>query len=197
MSKVGSLYRKALTAVTDLRFGGYLLNGNLETSYAHLGAYSIESTGYDVLPALFRDRVKDDDVLVDIGCGKGRVLNWWLSHFPKHQIFGIELEQSIGQQTRNRMRNYKNVGVLLGDARKLIPPNGTLFYLNNPFNAVVMREFMAELLKIPAGRIIYHNCTCIDLFRADQRFSVHAIPVDGYELPRAFIEFDIPSPKSA
>ena len=36
-----------------------------------------------MLPKLFNERngtaIKSSDVLVDVGCGRGRVINWWLS----------------------------------------------------------------------------------------------------------------------
>src|SRR5437868_1020243 len=159
---LADLRRKALTALMDLRFGGRLLHGREDSSYAHLGAHPIEHTGYDVLPVLFDGRVREREVLVDIGCGRGRVLNWWLIHYPGRRIYGIELEPSVGERTQRRMRNYDDVTVLLGDACSLIPADGSLFYLNNPFDAAVMRRFASEIAKSPRAsnelvrRILYH-----------------------------------------
>jgi SAM-dependent methyltransferase len=182
------LRRKIRTAATDIRFGGRFLNGSLSTSNSHLGAYPIENTGYDVLPLLFDGRVRDKDVLVDVGCGKGRVLNWWLLHYPNHSIIGIELEESVGQQTKHRLKKYANVQICVGDIRKLFPEQGTLFYLNNPFDAAVMRDFIRQFAKVPGRRIVYHNCTCIDLFSNEPGLMIEHISFKEYGLPCAVIE---------
>ena len=61
----------------DLRYGG-LLRGTLPNRFLHLGAHHAANTPYFILPIIFDGIIHDDDVLVDVGCGKGRVLNWWL-----------------------------------------------------------------------------------------------------------------------
>jgi SAM-dependent methyltransferase len=171
------IIRKAHTAWTDLRYGS-ILKGNITSSYSHLGARGTENSGYDVLPALFADHVRPEDVLVDIGCGKGRVLNWWLDHYRNHQIYGIELDPVIAEQCRHRLRKFKNVTVLTGDACTLMPENGSLFYLFNPFDGTVMRQFSQTMLGRPRAangllrRIIYYNCIHSDVFESDPRFSV-------------------------
>jgi len=175
--------------LTDLRYGGRLLRDNIEPSSEYLG-----NTGYDVLPVLFRDRVRDEEVLVDVGCGKGRVLNWWLAHYPTHQIYGIELEQSVANKTRKRLRKYKNVKILIGDACSFIPADGSLFYLFNPFNAEVIQRFMSQLAKNPRAangltrRIIYQNCTCVHLFRDHPEFLVQDVISAANSHPCAIIE---------
>ena len=180
-----TLHRKIVTAVADLRYGGRFLTGKIESRKAHLGGYDIESTGYDLLPAMFDGRVRSDDVLVDVGRGKGRVLNWWLAHYPSHRIYGLELDQEIGELTRKRLRKYSNVQILIGDACSLMPPDGTLFYLYNPFDADVMRRFISRLISSPRGtngltrRVLYYNSTYVDRFRSHPSFVVQTV-----ELPR-------------
>jgi SAM-dependent methyltransferase len=184
-----ALRRRIYTAVTDLRYGGRFLRDN-GIRPAGFGGNS----GYDVLPTLFRERVRDNDVLVDVGCGKGRVLNWWLAHYPKHQIYGIELEQSVAEQTRNRLQRYNNVKIIISDACSLIPADGSLFYLFNPFDTEVMQRFILELIKSPRAanglvrRIIYHNCTCVNLFRDHPKFLVQDITSVQNSHPCALIE---------
>ena len=187
------------TALLDLRFGGRLLKGSLKSNKAHLGSIGIEHSLYSVLDIIFRDQIRHNDVLVDIGCGKGRVLNWWLAHYRDHQMYGIEWEEFIAEQTRHRLRKYENVKILTGDACSLIPDEGSLFYLNNPFKVEVMQRFIPQLLKHSRStngltrRVIYFNCVCIDLFRDRQNFIVHDLPpipkeVHPYQPPCAFIE---------
>ena len=167
METMASIHSRAQAALIDVRYGGRILRGSLKTSNAHLGAHDIVHTKYEVLEILFRGRVRDDDVLVDVGCGKGRVLNWWLRHYACHRIYGIELEASVAAQTAKRLRNYTNVKILAGDACQLLPDEGSLIYLYNPFNAEVMRRFIVKLCsgsRSSARRIIYYNCACVGSF---------------------------------
>ena len=86
-------FRDYLSDLTDLRYGGYF-GGFQKTRYGHLGAHDTMSSHYFVLSRLFgKFPVKESDVLVDVGCGKGRVINWWLRKGCRHRIIGIELDE--------------------------------------------------------------------------------------------------------
>ncbi len=166
----------------DLRYGG-LLGGTIRSRYEHLGAFHVTNTPYDDLPFLFaRADVTPDDVFVDVGCGKGRVINWLLAHHPQNRIVGIELDPEVCAATTKRLRRFGNVQIVCGDATSLLPESGTLFYLFNPFDGQVLRRFAAAFLAgaDPAKRrrIVYYNCKFVDVFRDDPRFTV-----DEIELP--------------
>ncbi len=140
--------RVARNALIDIRYGGLLL-GKIKTRYAHLGAVNTENSDYAALSRIFENRIKSSDVLVDIGCGKGRVINEWLSYGLGNRMIGIELDERIAEQTRRRLRRYRNVTILTGDAIQNIPIDGTLFYLYNPFAAHVMEAFKNRLTSLP------------------------------------------------
>ena len=54
----------------DLRYGS-VLGGLAKTRYGHLDAYDTANSAYEAMSALFEHvDVADDDVIVDIGCGK-------------------------------------------------------------------------------------------------------------------------------
>jgi hypothetical protein len=60
----------------------------------------------------------------------------------------------------------------------VLPCDGTVFYLFNPFDAGVMRRFIEAFLADgmdPRRRIVYHNCKDVHLFRDDPRFEVRDI----------------------
>ena len=57
-------FRIARNALQDLRYGAPL--GGLISMYGN--------TDYLALSNIFAKRIKDNDVLVDVGCGKGRVI---------------------------------------------------------------------------------------------------------------------------
>ena len=115
-------------------------------------------------------------MIVDVGCGKGRSLNWLLDRFPGNRIVGIELDPELCAATAKRLRRRANVTVVCGDATELIPPDGTVFYLFNPFDEPVMSRFAAALLE--RGRpatIVYYNAKFLEPFAATPRFSVREL----------------------
>jgi SAM-dependent methyltransferase len=171
-------------ALRDLRYGG-LLGGRVESRYGHLDAYDTANSAYEAMSALFEHvDVADDDVVVDIGCGKGRALNWFLSRYPRHRIYGIELDPEVCARTKRRLRRFSNVSVLCGDAASLLPADGTLFYLFNPFGAEAMQRFIDALKRTntsATGRtIVYYNCKWIDCYLHDPQFDVELIDVPDH-----------------
>jgi len=99
------LVRLARNIVFDLRYGAFL-GGVIPTRYLGTGAVNVANSDYAVLPHLFDRLIEHDDVLVDVGCGKGRVLNWWLRFYPHHRIVGIELDGEVAEKTRHRLRRH-------------------------------------------------------------------------------------------
>ena len=96
-------------------------------------------------------------MIVDVGCGKGRSLNWFVERYPANRIVGIELDPELCAQTARRLRRHENVTIVCGDATALLPPDGTIFYLYNPFDAGVRRGSRSAVLERPAATIVYYN----------------------------------------
>jgi SAM-dependent methyltransferase len=165
----------------DRRYGGWL-GGTYDGSYEHIGMYGLSSTDYSMLPKLFNEldgtSIGAEDVLVDVGCGRGRVLNWWLSLELGNRIVGIELEPRWAEETRARLAGYPDVTVIQGDVLESLPPDGTIFYLFNPFGAGVVSEFKERLLTVLGPdadfRIVYHFAFHRHVFDADPRFRVES-----------------------
>ena len=171
----------AHNAVRDLRYRG-LLAGTVRTRYAHLGAHHTTNSDYDDLPALFgAARLRSDDVIVDVGCGKGRVINWLLAHHPGNAVVGIELDPEIAAATERRLRRYPGVKIVCGDACTLLTAEATVFYLFNPFDEPVMRRFAEAVLALgDAGggrerRIVYYRSNYLAPFGESDRFTVEPI----------------------
>jgi SAM-dependent methyltransferase len=166
------LRTKLANALLDLRFGA-LLRGGKETSHPHLGAYATNNSSYGVIHTLFRGRVRPSDVLVDVGCGKGRVINAWLLAGFANRMIGVELDTGIAAKTRERLRPFPNVAIRTGDIVANFPRDGTLFYLFNPFNAAMMSRFKETLKECISHRsmgeatVIYYNCRHIEVFAED------------------------------
>jgi hypothetical protein len=160
----------------DFRYGGYF-GGILKSRYAHLGAHDTQSINYSVLSCVFRKyKIKDSDVLVDVGCGKGRVINWWLKQGNQNRMIGIELDEIIAGQTRKRFESYKNVEIICCNATEAIPADGTVFFLYNPFGTSAIRTFKDRLKEKVRNnyrvRIIYANCAHLAAFSGDPDWTV-------------------------
>src|SRR5215831_10941419 len=139
----------------DWKYGGYC-GGRIRTRFAGSGAHPTVSTDYYQLPKLFGPegvRVRPDDVLVDVGCGKGRVLNYWLHSGLKNRIYGLELDPEFAGFAARRLAKFRNVTILAGDAIANLPDDATLIFLYNPFEGDVLERFQAQVKEKYAHRL--------------------------------------------
>jgi SAM-dependent methyltransferase len=184
--------RPVYEAAVDLRYGGWC-GGREPNPFAAQGAVQVQSTHYDTLSRIFREsgiRVSPEDVLVDVGCGKGRVINWWLSQGWRNPMVGLELLEAVAERTRARLARFPNVRVIAGDAVENLPAEGTLFYLYNPFGAErvgAMAARLAEGARTPERvRVLYLNPRYLDAFTADPRWEARIVP-SGASEPAALL----------
>ncbi len=88
------------------------------------------------------------DVLIDIGCGRGRVLAC-ASRRPVVEVIGLELDTdraAAATTNLDRMRGRVSPArVVVGDASTYEFTNETVVYMFNPFGHDVMVEMMANL----------------------------------------------------
>jgi hypothetical protein len=166
--------------VRDLRYGKPL-GGTIATKYAHLGANDVGNADYGDLALLFAGvPVGPEDVIVDVGCGKGRSINWFLDRYPGNRIVGIELDPDICADTAKRLRRHDKVTILCGDATAMLPAVGTVFYLFNPFDESVMRRFAEAMLdRGSPATIVYLNAKHTVVFDDEPRFTVSPIDPPG------------------
>lgn len=200
------LVRLAQNLYWDIRYGG-LCGGwkNEPSRFAHLGASGPWSSEYGDLKRLFaRVPITAADVLVDVGCGKGRVLNFWLSQGLTNRLIGIELEPEVAEQTRRRLRRYSNVTVRTGNVLEDFPADGTIFYLYSPFGRRILERFKSTFLDVLSGRpnvrIVYYNCVDLDVFARDARWDIEVLDPQraGLYFPAAMIrEKQLILPRSA
>jgi SAM-dependent methyltransferase len=100
-----------------------------------------------------------DFTLIDVGCGKGRVL-MLASDLPFRAIVGVELSLSLASIAQTNLAKWnrsphicKNVSVLNADALAIpVPDSPMLVYLFNPFDAHVTQLLLDRLQALAAKR---------------------------------------------
>ncbi len=113
--------------------------------------YPYEPTPYDVLERLANSGlIRKKDVVLDYGCGKGRV-DFFLAYQTKANTIGIEYDERIYQST---MENQKSA---VSKARTKfvmdraeayeVPIEVNRFYFFNPFSVELLRKVMARIME--------------------------------------------------
>lgn len=165
----------------DLRYSGRYLGTPIQNGSADYR--NTTSSEYDVIESLFsKVEVTPSDIIVDVGCGKGRVLNWCLRRLKKNSIIGIEADQAVARKTAESFKKYSNISVIEARIEDKLP-EGTIFYLFNPFGMKTMCQFLTLIDEkinnggFPSARpiILYHNATCIDLLSDSKKWDVEDV----------------------
>ena len=158
---------RAYASAIDLAFGGKLCRTDLNEVIYSNGRHTMVHTDYHVLRDIFaRVPLASNDVLVDVGCGQGRVINFWLSRGLKNPIIGIEAVEAVAHEARKRYLKYPNVSIVSGDVLAKLPRNGTLFYLYNPFGDEIVAAFEKAIRPLNA-RVVFHQNNHMEPFQSD------------------------------
>ena len=161
-------------------FRRYLGKFDYNSQNPESGANPAQPTAVWILRYIFRKnyRIKPEAVLVDVGCGYGRVIMWWVKSGCKNRIYGIEIDPVIAEKTQRSFAKFPNVEIISGDALEKLPRDGTMFYLFNPFQLKVVLQFKKLIAEnYPPGiTIVYYFPRWIEVFRADERFEVTEYP---------------------
>jgi len=108
-----------------------------------------EPTPYRVLERLADSGlIGKEDVLLDYGCGKGRV-GFFLSHQTKAKTIGIEYDQRIYERALENRKNAKpKASFILTRAEEYdVPPEVNRCYFFNPFSVELLQTVMARILE--------------------------------------------------
>ena len=110
-----------------------------------------EPTPYSVLERLADSSlISKDDVVLDYGCGKGRV-GFFLSHRTKTMTIGIEYDDRIyGSALENRKSTISRLKpnfVLTRAEEYEVPAEVNRCYFFNPFSVEILNKVMARILE--------------------------------------------------
>ena len=172
--------------------------------------YPYEPTPYCVLERLAGSGFfGKDDIVLDYGCGKGRV-GFFLSYRTKAEVIGIEYDERIYNCA---LENQKSAGteakadfVLTRAEEYQVPPEVSRCYFFNPFSVEILHKVMARILDsyyenpreinlffyYPSDEYIsylmtvdeldfYDEIECDDLFQGDSRERIMIFQLPGYE----------------
>lgn len=113
--------------------------------------YPYEPTPYCVLERLANSGlIRKKDVVLDYGCGKGRV-DFFLSYQTRARTIGIEYDERIYQGAIENQRSAVS-GVRTEFARMRaeeyeVPSQVNICYFFNPFSVELLRKVMARIIE--------------------------------------------------
>ena len=113
--------------------------------------YPYEPTPYAVLERLANSGlIRKKDVLLDYGCGKGRV-DFYLSYQTRAKCIGIEYDERIFAAAEENLKtsvSAEKVEFRLGNAESFkVLPEVNRCYFFNPFSVEVLRSVMARIIE--------------------------------------------------
>jgi len=113
--------------------------------------YPYEPTPYRVLERLANSGlIGKKDVVLDYGCGKGRV-DFFLSYQTKANTIGIEYDERIYQSALNNQNTAvsgaRTEFVLAKAEEYKVPPQVNRYYFFNPFSVEILRKVMARIIE--------------------------------------------------
>lgn len=113
--------------------------------------YPYEPTPYCVLERLASSGlIRKKDVILDYGCGKGRV-DFFLSYQTKSKTIGIEYDERIYQgaldNQKNAVSGARTEFVLARAEEYEVYLEVNRYYFFNPFSVELLRKVMAKIIE--------------------------------------------------
>jgi hypothetical protein len=194
LGSVKRVVRRPYRAVTRWLARNVFERGVHDTSeYQRLDEFGLDAPDrlpYDasrwfyLFRALRGMKIDRDDVFVDFGSGKGRVVYQAARRYPFRRVVGIEIAEELTQMARENIEHNRhrlkcqNVELVTSDATKFeIPDDMTYAYFLNPFQGEVFRTVLANIVasidRNPRKvTILYVNPEDEDAIRDTGRFTI-------------------------
>lgn len=112
--------------------------------------YPYEPTPYAVLERLANSGlIRKQDVVLDYGCGKGRV-DFFLAYQTRAHCIGVEYDEriiAVARENKNTAVSVNRVEILLGNAETFpVPEQVNRCYFFNPFSVEILQTAMNRVL---------------------------------------------------
>ena len=113
--------------------------------------YPYEPTPYVVLERLANSGfIRKKDVVLDYGCGKGRV-DFFLTYQTRAHCIGVEYDERIIAVARENQKtavSAQKVEIVLGNAETYsVPENVNRCFFFNPFSVEILQKALARVLE--------------------------------------------------
>lgn len=112
--------------------------------------YPYEPTPYVVLERLSESGyIRKENVLIDYGCGKGRV-GFFLNHVTGCSTIGLEYDADIfrqAEENRKTAANGREIMFYHADAAEFAVEKADCFYFFNPFSVEILKSVMGRILE--------------------------------------------------
>ena len=121
-----------------------------------VGGTGTQSTHYLFLKRIFSHvELKPDDVLMDVGCGKGRVLAFLIREKCPCRMVGIEHNPEVGKLAAEWTKRYPEAEVMIGDALTLDYDRYTVLTLARSFLLHTFIRFVEQVEKTVHHPILF------------------------------------------
>lgn len=114
--------------------------------------------------------ISNNDSILDVGCGKGRMLHFFSTNFRFGKVDGLEYSQRLANIARQNMDQlHLKTNIYVENAAAFTQLNYNYFYLFNPFPKNIMDVFVQHLCENIKQNprkvtILYLNPVCQDCF---------------------------------
>lgn len=101
-------------------------------------------------------------------------------------MVGIEIDPHTAAGASAHMSRHPNCTVVCGDAVDLLPEDGSLFYLYNPFGLDTLNRLRQKMEGLPRGSrrlmLLYHNPKHVAVFVGSPAWTVEHHNLGGSRL---------------
>ncbi len=129
--------------------------------------YPYEPTPYCVLERLVEnDYISYDNIVIDYGCGKGRIA-FFLNDRLGCKVIGIDFDERMYIAARKNLQSYSmrnetetnDIIFLCENAEKYEVEDANIFYFFNPFSVKILQSVIGKIIKS-----YYYNPRVMQLF---------------------------------
>jgi len=163
--RLGSLYNYILDKFEGIDTSGYVLQNEISSNTK----IKYGPGGWRDLKITLNQKVSVDDVFIDFGSGKGRMVYLASRYYPFRKVIGVEIFENLNQVARKNIeRNMlklrcKDVQLVTANVSNYtIPDEVTVVYFYDPFRGSVFSDLI-QRLRVSLNRhpremrIIYRN----------------------------------------
>lgn len=110
--------------------------------------YGYDPTPYIVLEELVKlDLIKKEDIIVDYGCGKGRI-GFFLNNQIGCKVVGIDHSERLLKMANKNLESYgdnDDIKFIHSKAEEYLPTDANYFYFFNPFSTKIFRQVLRKI----------------------------------------------------